>query len=276
LKKLLNDNINIIKKLINLITQNNIIFHKDFPLSLENKSKEISLLNNKRNLQMTEKDSSDYLLFKKELDLCPKKMNNLNKKANILKLTNQKISFVNSPLIISENKNEDNCIFNSNESINQSNKITNFDKNYNINKTLIENANFSLPLSEKRNNFNNEVRIKDNNKIVYINSYLEKTKIIHKNKKNQGKKRSSKYRGVSRNGNKWQAIMHSKKNKAYISSYSSEEDAARIYDIMSIKARGIKAKTNFQYNITQIKNIFKTEIDIKSTNINEIISNLIK
>ena len=152
----------------------------------------------------------------------------------------------------------------------------NFDKNYNINKTLIENANFSLPLSEKRNNFNNEVRIKDNNKIVYINSYLEKTKIIHKNKKNQGKKRSSKYRGVSRNGNKWQAIMHSKKNKAYISSYSSEEDAARIYDIMSIKARGIKAKTNFQYNITQIKNIFKTEIDIKSTNINEIISNLIK
>ena len=123
MKKLLNDNINIIKKLINLITQNNIIFHKDFPLSLENKSKEISLLNNKRNLQMTEKDSSDYLLFKKELDLCPKKMNNLNKKANILKLTNQKISFVNSPLIISENKNEDNCIFNSNESINQSNKI---------------------------------------------------------------------------------------------------------------------------------------------------------
>ena len=287
MQKLLNDNNNIIIKIINLILQNNIFFDKDFSLSLENKSKEILFLNNKRNLSIPDIENNDNLIFKKEFGLCQKKLQTLKNNPNminVLKLANKKNSFVNSQLIISENKNENNSIFNSIESINKSNKISNiiFDKNYQlidktINKTIKENEDFNKEISlfEKKN-FNNEVRVKDNNKIVYINSYLGKSKILNKNKKNGGKKRSSKYRGVSKNGNKWQAIMHSKNNKAYISTYSSEEDAARIYDIMSIKARGLKAKTNFKYNINQIKNIFETEIDIKSTNINEIISTLIK
>ena len=40
------------------------------------------------------------------------------------------------------------------------------------------------------------------------------------------------------------------KNKKYIGSYQSEELAGRIYDILSIKTRGVKAKTNFIYNST--------------------------
>ena len=99
-----------------------------------------------------------------------------------------------------------------------------------------------------------------------------KSMILKKHNKNGGKKRSSKYRGVSKNGNKWQAIMHTKDKKSYISTYSLEEDAARIYDIKSIKARGIKAKTNFN---SQIKKITEIEIDIKSKNINEILSLLL-
>ena len=66
------------------------------------------------------------------------------------------------------------------------------------------------------------------------------------------------------------------KNKSYIGSYPSEELAARIYDILALKNRGIKARTNFIYNRKQIQNICEKEIDIKAENISEIISQLIQ
>lgn len=257
---------------------------------MEDKSKEISLLNIKRNNPEHEKGKNDHILFKKEINLCKKKLNDLNLKnkcniLNILSFFNKKKISDNPSLIKPENKNSDN-IFNLIELRNKSNKIDNCvninfkddqfnDNNINNNTNKIENNNDKKPFLKKHKNFNNEVRVKDNNKIVYINSYLMKPMIIKKHNKNGGKKRSSKYRGVSKNGNKWQAIMHSKDNKSYISTYSSEEDAARIYDIMSIKARGIKAKTNFEYTNSQIKKIMETEIDIKSKNINEILSVLL-
>ena len=37
-------------------------------------------------------------------------------------------------------------------------------------------------------------------------------------------------------------------NKSYIGTFSSEEVAARVYDLQSIKIKGINAKTNFTYN----------------------------
>ena len=128
MQKLLNDNNNIIIKIINLILQNNIFFDKDFSLSLENKSKEILFLNNKRNLSIPDIENNDNLIFKKEFGLCQKKLQTLKNNPNminVLKLANKKNSFVNSQLIISENKNENNSIFNSIESINKSNKISN-------------------------------------------------------------------------------------------------------------------------------------------------------
>ena len=67
--------------------------------------------------------------------------------------------------------------------------------------------------------------------------------------------------------------MHNKK-KLYIGSYPVEEDAARIYDILTLKFRGIKAKTNYYYSYEQIKKILESEINIK--NINQIISKLNK
>ena len=45
------------------------------------------------------------------------------------------------------------------------------------------------------------------------------------------------------------------KNKTYIGSYPSEELAGTIYDILSIKTREIKARTNFVYNSHKLKNI---------------------
>lgn len=48
--------------------------------------------------------------------------------------------------------------------------------------------------------------------------------------------------------------------KYYMGNYPSEEKAARIYDYVSIKNKGIKARTNFPYNINQIKNINESNI----------------
>ena len=68
--------------------------------------------------------------------------------------------------------------------------------------------------------------------------------------------------------------MMNKRDKSYIGTYNSEELAARIYDIASIKRIGINAKTNFLYNNEKISRILKTKLDFKSPNISKIISEL--
>jgi len=62
--------------------------------------------------------------------------------------------------------------------------------------------------------------------------------------------------------------------KYYLGSYNSEELAARIYDIHAIKMRGIKARTNFRYNNTQLKNIYKNNFIIKCDNLAEIMNQI--
>ncbi len=68
--------------------------------------------------------------------------------------------------------------------------------------------------------------------------------------------------------------MKFEQNKSYIGTFYSEELAARIYDIISIKRMGINTKTNFFYNNEQILRIVEANIDFKSPNISEIISEL--
>ena len=53
---------------------------------------------------------------------------------------------------------------------------------------------------------------------------------------------------MSRNKNNWQVLLMMNKRKTYAGTYPSEEIAARVYDILSIKYRGLKARTNFIYN----------------------------
>ena len=50
--------------------------------------------------------------------------------------------------------------------------------------------------------------------------------------------------------------IFNRKNK-YFGTYYSEEIAALIYDIVSIKKKGLKARTNFKYNNNQIDEIIK-------------------
>ena len=156
-----------------------------------------------------------------------------------------------------------------------------------INGNENNNNYFYLPLKniDKDNNINlndkeilnNEKEVRKYNKIVYVNKFLIKKKNNYIKKKKIAKiKRSSKYRGVSRNGSGWQVLLMINNNKPYIGTFSSEELAARIYDIASIRNIGINSKTNFIYKSEQIDKILNANIDYKSPNILNVVSELIK
>lgn len=128
---------------------------------------------------------------------------------------------------------------------------------------------------------NNEIKVLENNKYVYINKDLlnsySKSRAIKKLKKINfitRKQRSSKYRGVSKNGSKWQALIMINHRKCFLGNYLSEDLAARIYDIQAIKNWGIKAKTNFIYDNNQIKKIYNKKINIKCDNISDIMTQI--
>ena len=196
---------------------------------------------------------------------------------NFLKPYKKDDKYVNE--FISKNKNYKNFIYNKSQDYNKENLYIQLKSilNHHYNKNLKENMNEKNILNFSNNIFNNKKKIKKNNKMVYINSFLfeKKKKINKKNKIFLGRKRSSKYRGVSRNGNGWQTLMMNNRNKSYIGTYDSEEFAARIYDLISIKKKGINAKTNFIYSNRQIQNILLKEIDFKNKYINENINQLI-
>ena len=129
------------------------------------------------------------------------------------------------------------------------------------------------------NETNNEIKVLKNKKVVYANSILLNSSSTSKNIKRLNKvvfiginRRGSKYRGVSKNGNQYQVLIMFNKKKIYIGSFPDEEDAARIYDILTLKFRGIKAKTNYYYSYEQIKEII--ELDINNKNIYQIISKI--
>ena len=107
-----------------------------------------------------------------------------------------------------------------------------------INKDIIQekNKNNKEDLYSKENNINypineiensgREIRVKKNNKMIFMNKSLIKQKTKKKDIMIE-KKRKSRYRGVSKNGNKWQVIIFSKNNNGYIGVYKNEEIAAR-------------------------------------------------
>ena len=304
----------LIKRLCSLILTNNIyiidnLFEKISDL------KELSLLQRKRRLETPNLNSNNNLSFQKEINFGMPNVynfqNNNDIRINGHFPIEQNISQIDPILSLSkfqENKTEfeqmNNYSYYSNSGSNNFKEVlinndVNSKKNYIFGNNLNFNNNINNIIvgDEKENNFinstnsvsvpnnsypeenGNKIKVFKNNKTVYMNSYW-----IYNNpaKKKQSSKnklmlngRSSKYRGVSRNGNNWQVFLMINRRKTYVGTYPSEEIAARVYDIMSIKYRGIKARTNFKYNSGQIKMIKKIELDVKSRNIYEIISKLI-
>jgi hypothetical protein len=225
--------------------------------------------------------------------------NNFYITTNINNVYNNLNGNQNNDFLLSKYKNIENCKESFNENINENINSTDtsnsahllsntslIKKNNYFNVTHIKNEKPKKKPNKKiisQSENNNEIKVLKNNKVVYVNTFLLNSYSTSKNIKKLDKiafigrnKRSSQYRGVSKNGNQWQVLMMIHKNKSYIGSYPSEELAARIYDILALKNRGIKARTNFIYNSQQIKNICEKEIDIKAENIDEIISQLIK
>lgn len=116
------------------------------------------------------------------------------------------------------------------------------------------------------------------NNTITNNSYNFYNILKDYNKKEKKKKKIfkvttkiSRYKGVSKNKKKWQVYLRIKNKNTYFGSYSSENTAAKIYDIMLIKKLGSKAKTNFKYDKSKINQILKLNINID--NILEILNN---
>ena len=281
-----NNNNNIIKKLIDLTINNNLIFDTIFPIEIENNLKKINLEDKKGNtlehsLDNKHKNSIENLeKYSKNLS----KINTINigtRQNKILSINNKNNQFnstqINSKINNSYDYNKSLVIENSdtiflNKSI--SKKVIREDKTENNNKSYSETKN-SNDNNNNANNLKEQIRIKKNNKIVFMNKYLisQKTK-----KKDITKKRfrKSMYRGVTKNGRKYQVIISYKKNNKYYGVYPTDEIAARAYDIISIKNKGIKARTNFKYDLHQIQKISEVNIDFNAKNISEKIINLIE
>ena len=217
------------------------------------------------------------IIFQKEINfsLINKNIKNKNE------LENTKNNLYSYPINCKKSSNEDNSILDQNNKT----KIISEDiinnepsillKNVNENKNIIENSLLEYEC-------NKEIKVFKNKKSVYINTYLFNSYSTSKNIKKSykinfviRKKRSSKYRGVSKNGSNWQVLIMINNKNYYIGSYPSEELAARVYDILSIKNRGIRARTNFFYNDIQIKKIFENNINIKCDSISDIMNQII-
>ena len=161
----------------------------------------------------------------------------------------------------------------------------NFHKNVLVNSNINNNNNYYNIIHSTNeckinqnieNNNKNNLEIKDNTKDLVIkiesqNISNESNNLSINKKKIKLKNKYSKYRGVTKNKKKWQVCFWMKGKNFYVGSYSSEILAAKIYDIIAIRKKGNKAKTNFKYNIKQINEISNINVN----NIFEIIYKII-
>eukprot|EP00344_Euplotes_crassus_P003469 CAMPEP_0197000686 /NCGR_PEP_ID=MMETSP1380-20130617/5561_1 /TAXON_ID=5936 /ORGANISM="Euplotes crassus, Strain CT5" /LENGTH=212 /DNA_ID=CAMNT_0042418065 /DNA_START=29 /DNA_END=667 /DNA_ORIENTATION=- len=91
------------------------------------------------------------------------------------------------------------------------------------------------------------------------NMPLEKILIKANPKKKHSGPRSSKFRGVSLNGKKWQTLVMGPNKNAYRGRHVREQDAAKDYDRHSILRQGLCAKTNFNYTVKELFQIVSIE-----------------
>lgn len=257
---------------------------------------QLSSINNINKFEKEELYENKINEFKYNINLNNSDINNLKNINNIQNVNNKNKNKIEPVLNSFQGKDKEvEClIINNNTKIN---KLRNEDDQTNSTKIPNQSDNENSKKKKKKKklffvfntndfqlkNKNNDIKVFKNKKIVYVNNSFLYSYNSSKNLKEvknvafiRKTERNSRYRGVSKNGNHWQVLFMNKTKKSYISSYTSEEVAARIYDILNIKKSGIKARTNFAYSISKINSIKEMKIDFKAKNINEIIYNFFK
>ena len=257
MQKIIEINNNIIKQAIVIINQN-IFLYNALSLDIKKKAMELNMFQRKINFVIKKVINFSIIGNKKQ-------QSEIKNVINVPKLYPIKNEIINLENIVSEEYN-----MYPQERYKIQNVTNDIQKNSINNKHI-----FELQIN------NNEIKAFKNNKVVYLNkkflntySNLRSIKKLKKIKFIINKKTSSKYRGVSKNGRKWQVLIMINHKNYYLGNYYSEEFAARVYDIYAIKSWGIKAKTNFAYDEHQIKNICNNKINIKYNNISDIMNQL--
>ena len=75
--------------------------------------------------------------------------------------------------------------------------------------------------------------------------------------RNYSLKRSSKYIGISMNGNNWQAMINNGFGKKYIGTYLTEKEAAIVYDFYSFALHDWNHQTNFNYSLETVQEMIQ-------------------
>ncbi|CAI2374815.1 unnamed protein product [Moneuplotes crassus] len=77
-------------------------------------------------------------------------------------------------------------------------------------------------------------------------------------------RRRSKYIGVSKNNENWQALINVDKVKNYIGTFVDELEAAKVYDLYSVAIRGDEASLNFDYTAEEMLERIECYLEHKS------------
>ena len=75
-------------------------------------------------------------------------------------------------------------------------------------------------------------------------------------RKSTNSNRRSEYIGVFKNGPNWQALIAIDSVKTYIGTYTTEMEAAKVFDFYSLMLNGLTATTNFSYSKGDIERLF--------------------
>ena len=128
-------------------------------------------------------------------------------------------------------------IFKNNNSFKNNDEVNNIMENIFINRKT------------KRNEDKKDINQENKKKIFLIKKVKDKDKEIEMDKKIIKKTiyRKSKFRGVSRKGNLWQALIMINRKQKYIGNFKSEEEAAKAYDEYAMKFHKNKARLNFPH-----------------------------
>ena len=220
IQKIIEINNDIIIKAITLIKKNNLLYENYSPLEVEKKTKELNLLQRKRESEKYKLEFNNNHLFKKQNNFSiPKENKIMENISQYYKIRNVRNDLQPYPINYKANNYEKwfcDSASNSNQKQNNEIQIINDASLHNNPSTKLKFWNIKKKINEK-NIFdldnNNEIKVLKNNKIVYMNTYLRNSnstsKAINKLKKItfiKINKRGSKYRGVSRNGNNWQVF----------------------------------------------------------------------